>query len=118
MKDEQLVQDWLAAKATLTTVKEQEVRLRNLILPKVLKNTKIGSKTDIFGGFKVTATARVNYTIDRAELAILGKLSTDEVLCLDWKPTLKINLYNKLPDDSVLRQAVTAKPGQGTLAIK
>ena len=117
--DTVLLNNWLAAKAALDKAKKQELELRNQILPKVLEDKQSGSKTTIFGGHKVTATARLNYTLDEAEYSILtSSLGDDELACIQWRPKVNIKAYSMLPDDSLLRTAVTVKPGQAGLAIK
>jgi hypothetical protein len=119
IEQEMLIADWQRAKARLDGAKKYELELRNKILPQVLEGKQSGSKTTVFGGFKVTATARLNYTIDEAELDILGEaLTEEEKACVEWKPKVNVTRYNKLPEVSALRQAVTVKPGQGALSIK
>jgi hypothetical protein len=119
MHDEFTLLEWQKAKIKLDKAKKAELELRNKILSKVLADKQVGSKTTVFGGYKITATARLNYSIDEAELSILGDtLTEEEKACVDWKPKVNQARYNKLPDDSKLKQAVTVKPGQGALSIK
>lgn len=119
MRHQYLVEKWIEATKTLSLAKKEEIRLRNLILPRMLKDKISGSITDTFGGYKLSATARLNYTIDSAELAILhDELSEEELACVKYDPTLRIANFNKLPEHNKLSLAVTIKPGQGSLALK
>lgn len=118
MRDTQLLNNWLAASKALQAAKEAELKYRNLILPKVMDGKKSGSKTTLFGGYKVTGTGRLNYSLDAAELSVLlPSLTEDEKACINWKPVLREREYNKLPDDNQLVSLVTVKPGQGQLKI-
>lgn len=112
------VERWVETKRKLDQLKEQELELRNKITPLVLQGKPVGSKTAVIDGIKLRATARLNYTLDIAELSLIDEsLSDTERACIEWKPVVKESAYNKLPDDSVLRRAVTVKPGQAGLVV-
>ena len=118
MRDTELLDKWLSASKALVKAGEDELKYRNLILPKVMDGKQNGSKTTLFGGHKVTGTARINYQLDPAALsALMPALTDDEKACINWKPSLKAREYQKLADHSNLQEVVTAKPGQGQLKI-
>jgi|GEM_PF-2986416 len=70
-------------------------------------------------GLKVTATKKINQSIDEAVLSSIYKeLSDSEHQALTFKPKLVAKFFNQLPDDCLLMQAITEKPGMPTLKIK
>jgi hypothetical protein len=111
---------WIEAKRQLDFYKKIELAHRALITTAVLAGQLRGSKTTYFAGHKVTATARLNYKIDEAELSINWKdLTPEEKACIEYKPRLKETLYHKLPDNSILKKAVvTVTPGTAGLEVK
>jgi hypothetical protein len=113
-----LVEKWIAVKGKLGQYKEQELELRNQIISKLLEGKMAGSKTGVVQGIKLRATARLNYTVDEAELSIIwDDLSPEEQVCIEYKPKVKETEYRKLPDSSLLKRAVTVKPGQASLTV-
>jgi hypothetical protein len=114
-----IVEEWLDVATQLAVLKQRELELRNKIAPTILGNKQEGSKTCTLDGYKLTAQARLNYSIDHAALAeVYEQLTEEEASCIVFKPDLKIPLYRKLPESSLLRQVVTAKPGQAQLTFK
>ena len=106
------VQKWLDKKRQLDTVKEEEMELRLKLTPLLLKDKLSGSKTGVIDGIKLRATARLNYTIDPAELALIqDSLSPEEQACIAWRPSILETAYNKLDEHAMLRTAVTVTPG-------
>lgn len=114
-------EEWLAVSADLKRVKALELKLRNKICSEMLEEKLEGAVTElkIKGKFKVTATAKLNRSVDRSMLdALWDDLTEDEKECIDWKPSLKLGEYKKVEmSGGKLLDAVTVKPGQATLKI-
>ena len=112
--------EWIESVAHLQRAKEAELMLRDAICMVHLDGVLEGSKTVRMQGFKITATARVNRSVNREVLeAIWDSLTDEEKECIDYKPTLKLAKYKPIEAtiDSALLEAVTVKPGQSSLKI-
>lgn len=114
-----IYEDWLEASAALRKAKAEELRLRNAICNTHLEEVLEGSKTQRFGNLKITATAKLNRTVDRDVLdAIWEDLTPEEQDCVDYKPSLRLTEYKRIEaSGGKLTEAVTVKPGQATLKI-
>ena len=60
-----LYEEWLEVSAQLRTLKAKELKLRDKIVKPLLEDKLEGAATSYKKGYKVTATARVNRTLDR-----------------------------------------------------
>lgn len=111
--------EWMEAKTALNLAKQEELRLRNAICSTHLEEVIEGSQTTRFEGLKITATAKLNRTVDRELLsAIWDDLTDEERECIDYKPNLKLANYKRIEaSGGLLLDAVTVKPGQSALAI-
>lgn len=113
------VKEWLNAKKKLDHYKDNEMSLRKTICSFILGTKTKGSKTDMVGEFKMTATAKLNTVIDKDALkAIWPDLSKQEKACIRFKPELVAANYKKIPANSKLHQVITDKPGAPTLVLK
>jgi hypothetical protein len=114
-----IYEEWLEATYALAKAKQEELLLRNAICTAHLEEVIEGSNTKVFGNLKVTATAKLNRTIDRDVLdTIWEDLTPDEQACIDFKPTIRLGLYKKIEaEGGTLLEAVTVKPGQASLKV-
>jgi len=112
-------QEWLEASAALKKAKKVELELRNSICADRLKDRLEGAKTTVEDGFKITATARLNRSVDRAILETIWDDLTDrEKECVDYKPSLVLKNYKLVEaEGGKLLEAVTVKPAQASLKI-
>jgi hypothetical protein len=103
----------------LDKAKEIELKMRNKICSEILVNKIKGTKTENIGKYKVSATAKLNTKIDKAELAKLWEnLTTIEKAAITFKPELIAKNYNRLDKKCLIHKAVIAKPGTPALAAK
>lgn len=113
--------EWLEAANQLKIAKAVELKLRKKICEKILGDKIEGAVTELahYKRFKVTATAKLNRSIDRSVLeAIWEDLTDDEKECVDYKPSLKLAEYKKIEQTGgKLLDAVTVKPGTPTLKV-
>jgi hypothetical protein len=118
MFQKSVVDQWCKVRKELEALKAEELELRAQITPRILGDKLVGSKTAVLNGVKLRATARLNYSLDIAELSLIqDQLSLEEQAAVEWKPSIKESIYNKLPNDSVLRTAVTVRPGVAGLTL-
>ncbi len=115
-----LHEEWLEVTDELRTLKALEIKLRNKIAAPLLSEKVEGTVSATNTKYKITATARVNRTIDREVLeAIWEDLSLDEQECIDYKPNLVLSNYKPYEETGgKLMEAVTVKPGQASLKIE
>lgn len=114
-----ILEEWGVTKDNLDKFKFKELQLRNLIASDVLEGEIKGTHHGMYGLSKASVTAKLNFTVTPEELKIAWKdLSPAERECIQFKPTVKTGPYNKLPEDSLLKRIVIAKPGTPTLKIK
>jgi len=102
---------WKEAKDALDRYKEEELRLRKEVLSH-FKEQKAGTTTYyVSDGSRLKVTKGVNYTVDEDMFSLIeDDLQDDELDAVRVKHELRLREYNKLPEDSILRTAVTAKP--------
>ena len=116
-----MYEEWLELSMELRRIKGAELKLRKKICEDVLEEKLEGAKTEnvIKGKYKLTATAKLNRTVDRSLLeAIWEDLSDTEKECIDYKPSLKLVNYKKVEElGGKLLDAVTVKPGTPSLKI-
>ena len=68
--------------------------------------------------YKAIAKSRVTRTIDETVLeSIEEDLTPQELGCIKRKPTVILANYRKLPEDSLLFEAVTEKPAMPSLSL-
>ncbi len=115
-----LHEEWLDLSDQLRSLKALELKLRNRIAAPLLSEKVEGTVSSTNTKYKITATARVNRTIDRELLeAIWEDLSLDEQECIDYKPSLVLSNYKPYEETGgKLMEAVTVKPGQASLKIE
>ena len=99
-------------------LQDRERWLRNKVAAEVSDKPE-GATTAHLHGYKLTVTAKVNRSVDDAQLrAIWDALSDAEKDAVSWKPGLTLAKYRKLPEGTLLMKAVVAKPGMPSLKIE
>lgn len=110
---------WQRLVNKLADTKAAELAMRLKIAESILDGKVKGSKTTVIGKYKMTATAKVNTKISREELQSMWKaLLPEERQAVKFDPSLIAAEYKKLPNDSILNNAITVKPGTPSLEIK
>lgn len=113
------LREWAKAASELAEAKKLEMELRLELCGYILQGKIEGSKSANIGANKVTATARLNSSIDRDALKVIWPdLSKEEKEAVRFKPEVVAANHRKLPADSILNQVITKKPGAPSLAIK
>lgn len=116
-----LYEQWLQAAADLKRMKGEELALRLEICKDVLGDKLEGTQNEFADNhrFKITATAKLNRTIDRSVLETIWEDLTDEERqCIDYKPSLVLGNYRQIEEEGgKLIDAVTVKPATPTLKI-
>jgi hypothetical protein len=117
---DQLVQEYLVAKKQLQIAKDDEMALRRRLIGPMLEGKLEGTVTEVFGDIKVTATAKVNRTLDRAVLDAIWETLDDRAKgAIDFKPALRLADYRPLEEEgNLLMEAVTMKPGTPGIKVE
>lgn len=113
-----LINLWSRIKSQLADLSIIERELRKEIADKILGDKIEGSATTTLGNYKLSATAVLNYTVDREALELIeDELSSLELNAIDWKPLARPAAFRKLPPESKLHRVVSVKPGMSQLKI-
>lgn len=110
---------WKELKDKIKKLKDKEERIRTEICDTLIKKDK-RTKYEL-KNMKITVAPTINYTVDKYKVLSLmarGKLSIEEKQAIDTKHTLSVGAYKKLPEDTVLNEAITSKLGLPTLEIE
>lgn len=119
MKIEETVEKWINLSAQLSSIKEQELELRNKICSHILKDKLKGSKKATIGRYVLNATAKLNQKIDKELLETIWEdLSPEEKAAVKFNPSLVAKEYKKLSEKSLLNRAIDSKPGTPSLDLK
>lgn len=114
----ELIEEWANVKEELARLQKKERDLRLQIAPEVLKDKLEGSKTDTIDGWKLSATAVINYSVDEDELELRkNELTQRDWEALRYKPSVVAARFRRLDNDSILHRIVTAKPGMPQLKV-
>jgi len=111
----------MAAKSKLDFWKKKELELRNEILESMSGEKDEGVVTLDEKEFQIKATYVMNRVIIKDVFdSVYNKLSDEEKECIKFKPEVVLKNFRKLEDkgESALLDAVTLKPGQGSIKIK
>lgn len=115
-------QKWRELADDLRRVRKEEMELRKEIADFVVGNTEMDNGTitvrEVLDGFPCKATHSLSYSLDLAVLGnIWSALSPAEQAVVKMKPTLQKRPYKKLPEDSLIHEAVISKPASPKLEI-
>ncbi len=104
----------------LKKIKTDESNLRKSLAESILGVDQfikgIRKTNRVEGGYTFAINQKMNYKLDEGILSALWKeLSDEERACINYKPSLSIAAYKKLPEDSLLHEAITTKPAMPTI---
>lgn len=120
MIDNSVISEWLSLKQQIEVLAAKEKAIRIKIAAAVLGDKTEGSKTSTIDGVKMTATAVVNYTIDKEEFNLLkDQLSQEELNCIRYKPELILGNFRKLDAEkpALLMRVVSTSQGLPQLKV-
>lgn len=111
---------WKEMSLRLKKLKQEESELRRELCDEILAGYEMSNGRltvkDHLEGFEVKATQTLSYTIDVAILStVYDALNPSEQACIKWEPKLKLAEYKKLPEDSLLNEAVITRLAMPTL---
>lgn len=111
---------WVEAKRQLAVLKDKERKLRDAIELELRQDHNAwGTVKKEIDGLKFKSSVSLRYTIDEKEFdKISDRLSDDELMAVTYKLSLNVSEYKKLPENSVLRKAVTARLTTPQLSIE
>lgn len=119
MVTKQLIKEWHDLQLTLKDVKKHEMALRKEICNDLLKGETLPARKKVnIEGLEVKAENGVTHNFDQAVLnELLPELSSAEKMAIKWSPELKLRVYKKLPEESLLHEAIIVKPSAPILTI-
>jgi len=97
-------EEWVVLQEQLSYIKEREMELRRRISDGELNVNDTGSKKFSLYGKLLHVSQTESISVDEKILAENWDMLTDaDRTCIKYKPSLDKRLYDKLPDNSVLR---------------
>lgn len=116
------IEKWKALALQLKAVKEEELQLRKELAAEVIANTEMknGMVTvrEVVDGYPCKAVQALNHRLDLGVLgSIWENLTEVEKAVVKMKPTLQTGPYKKLPEDSLLHEAVVSSLATPTLEV-
>lgn len=114
-----VVKEWMQLQAQLKEIKAREMSLRKEICSAILKDTPlpVRKKYEV-NGLVLEVDGKVTYSLDATVVnSLFDDLEDADKSSLDFKPSLKLREYKKLPESSLLHEAVTIKPAAPVLKI-
>jgi len=113
-----LIKLWLEIKDQLDENKAHEMKIREQIAEHILDGKIKGAKKGSIGPYSLTATGKINYTIDNEFLqAMWPNLTSAEKEAIKYKPLIVASKYKTLDANCKLNKAITSKPGAPTLKL-
>lgn len=109
---------WQLLKKQVEELQAQERDARIKLANRMLGDKIEGSLTQILGDYKLSATAVLNYTIDKDLLGSLqSQLSEQDWTAIEYVPRVKPSAFRKLPEDSLVHRMVKTTPGLSQLKV-
>ena len=95
-----------------------EVELRTRIAEGLLGEKTEGQVTGNIAGYKITAKAVMNYTVDKDGYALYeGQLTDEERKCFKLRPELQLAPFKKLPEGALAKLFVSSSKGRPQLTV-
>lgn len=109
---EKKIEEWLTVSNGLKALKEKELKLRREVALEMAKGStgefKVHAEYELFD---IQAEFKMNRKVDAITIhAMFEGLNDHEKACIKFDPKLNLSQYRKLPDDSMLHEAVTETP--------
>ena len=117
-KEKTKIEEYVEAKRNLDVAKRVEAKLRLEITDTFTQG--IGTHTREIGRYEVKAVFRNSFNIDPKMLSsVEDKLSAEEFLCINYKPTLRLSEYKQLDEEerTTLDECVIVKPSMPSLKV-
>ena len=115
---------WNELQIQLSSIKDQEMKLRLEIFAECFPSPTEGSNTvDMPEGWKLKGTYKLTRSLDEAALpAALAELHKHKVstdLLVTYKPSLSVSAFKKLDSkwQKILEQAMVTTPGAPTIEL-
>ena len=114
------IDKWKDMSVRLKKLKDDEAELRRDICAELVAGIEmkkgIATYKGNVEGFDITAKQALGYSLDIAALGVIwDSLSDLEIACIKMEPKIVIGNYKKLPEDSLLHEAVISKMAMPTL---
>jgi len=114
------IDKWKDMSVRLKKLKADEAELRRDICAELVDGIEmkkgIATYKGNVEGFDITAKQALGYSLDIAALGVIwDSLSDLEIACIKMEPKIVIGNYKKLPEDSLLHEAVISKMAMPTL---
>jgi len=111
---------WQEMVTELKELKAKEMKAR-LMLCGFILGGEVGEFKDVtlLDGYKITTNSKVSRKLDEGVLsALMSDMTDTDKNAVRFKPSLDLRAYRKLPDDSLLHEAVTVSPATPTLKLE
>jgi len=114
------IDKWKDMSIRLKQLKADEAELRRDICAELVDGIEmkkgIATYKGNVEGFDITAKQALGYSLDIAVLGVIwDELNALELECVKMEPKIVIGNYKKLPEDSILHEAVITKLAMPTL---
>lgn len=112
--------EWLRLSKAFKVLKAKELKLRKELCQDLFRGKVPPNKLKFIteNNFSVEAEAGMGTKLDTVMVnQIYKELSDTEKNALKYTPELIMKYYNKLPDNCLLKEAVTTKPSTPTLKV-
>lgn len=115
-----LINEYLEAKKQLDHYKKLENKLRLEVLSQYFPDSHIGTNNATEGDYLIKGTFKNTISLSKDVNTEWDSLTEIEQACVDFKPSLKMAVYNALePEEKEnLDGFITVKPAMPTLSIK
>lgn len=114
------IKEWKVLQDKMKYYKDAEATARRILCEKYVKGVEmvkgVARVRDTEDGHKYKAEQKFTYSLDVEELRVIwDDLTEEEQACIVTKPSLWESPYKKLPEDSLLHQAIVTKLAMPTL---
>ncbi len=111
---------WLDIQARLKELKATEMAARKFLCHSILQGKEGEFKEALeLDGYEIVVNSRVSRKLDEGMLSALSDDLTDEDKnAIRYKPSIDLRAYRKLPDSSLIHEAVTVSPATPSLTVK
>lgn len=109
---------WQLLKKQVEELQSQEREARIKIASRMLGDKIEGGLTQTLGDYKLSATAVLNYTIDKDMLSSFqSQLTEQDWTAIEYVPRVKASAFRKLPENSLVHRMVKTTPGISQLKV-